>query len=192
MMYAPAISMFILTKRSITFISYQHCSCMFVNVKEFIKYLMLLSRFTVPIKNKQNSFTLIINVFFFYFGPAHIGNCGGWEAVADVRDPLEKQSPLLKSSETKTIVSAQHAVISINTLRSWQNGRHLPDDNFKSIFLNENVRISIKTSLKFVPKGPIDNIPALVQMMAWRRLGDKPLSEPIMVRLPTHICVTRP
>ena len=55
------------------------------------------------------------------------------------------------------------------------------------IFLNENVWISIKNSLKFVPKGPIDNIPALVQIMAWRRLGDKPLSEPMIVRLPTHI-----
>ena len=38
----------------------------------------------------------------------------------------------------------------------------------------------------------MDNIPALVQIMAWRRLGDKPLSEPMMVSLPTHICVTRP
>ena len=35
-------------------------------------------------------------------------------------------------------------------------------------------------------------IPALVQMMAWRRLGNKPLSEPIMVSLLTHMCVTRP
>ena len=38
----------------------------------------------------------------------------------------------------------------------------------------------------------ISNIPALIQIMAWRRPGDKPLSEPMMVRLPTHICVTRP
>ena len=53
-------------------------------------------------------------------------------------------------------------------------------------------RISIKISLKFVPKGPINNIPSLVQIMAWRRSGDKPLSEPMMVCLPTHICVTRP
>ena len=36
------------------------------------------------------------------------------------------------------------------------------------------------------------NIPALVQIMAWRRPGDKPLSEPMMVSLLTHICVTRP
>ena len=80
----------------------------------------------------------------------------------------------------------------INTLRPSQNGIHFPDDILKCIFVNENVWISIKISLKFVPKGPINNIPALVQIMVWRRLGDKPLSEPMMVRLPTHICVTRP
>ena len=40
--------------------------------------------------------------------------------------------------------------------------------------------------------GPINIIPALVQIMAWRRPGDKPLSEPMMVSLLTHICVTRP
>ena len=73
-----------------------------------------------------------------------------------------------------------------------QNGRHLADDTCKNIFLNENVRISIKISLKFVPKGPINNIPALVQIMAWRLPGGKPLSEPMMVRLSMHICITRP
>ena len=55
-----------------------------------------------------------------------------------------------------------------------------------------NVWISINISLKFVPRGPISNMPTLVQLMAWCRPGDKPLSEPMMVRLPTHICVTRP
>ena len=80
----------------------------------------------------------------------------------------------------------------LNTLRPKQNGRRFADDTFKRIFLNENVRISIKISLKFVPKGPINNIPALVQIMAWCRSGDKPLSEPMMVSLLTHICVTRP
>ena len=78
------------------------------------------------------------------------------------------------------------------TLRPKQNGRHFADDTFKPIFLNENMRISIKISPNIVTKGPIKNIPALVQIMAWRRPGDKPLSEPMMVRLPTHICVTRP
>ena len=79
-----------------------------------------------------------------------------------------------------------------NTLRPRQNGHRFADDTFKRIFLNENVRISIKISLNFVPKGPINNNPALVQIMAWRRSGDKPLSEPMMVSLLTHICVTRP
>ena len=80
----------------------------------------------------------------------------------------------------------------INTLRPRQHGRHFADDTFKRIFLNENVIISIKISLMFVPKDPINNIPALVQIMAWRRPGDKPLSEAMMVSLLTHICVTRP
>ena len=80
----------------------------------------------------------------------------------------------------------------VNTLRPRQNGRHFADDIFKCIFLNENVCIPIKISMNFVPKGPINNITALVQIMAWRRPGDKPLSEPMMVSLTTHICVTRP
>ena len=80
------------------------------------------------------------------------------------------------------------------TLRPKQNGRHFPDDILKWIFFNENAWISIEISLKFVPKGQINNIPALVQIMAWCRPGDKPLSEPMMVSLLTHIyiCVTRP
>ena len=71
------------------------------------------------------------------------------------------------------------------TLRPRQNGRHFPDDIFKLILLNENVRISIKISLNFFHR-------VLVQIMAWRRPGDKPLSEPMMLWLLTHICVTRP
>ena len=35
-------------------------------------------------------------------------------------------------------------------------------------------------SLKFVPKGPIDDKPVLVQIMAWRHTGDKPLSESML------------
>ena len=66
------------------------------------------------------------------------------------------------------------------------------DDTFNRIFVNENVTILIKFSLKFVSNGPINNIPALVQIMAWRRPGDKPLSERVMVSLLPHICVTRP
>ena len=73
------------------------------------------------------------------------------------------------------------------TLRPVQNGRHFADDTFKRIFLNQNVRNSIKISPKFVPKGRIRNIPSLDQIKAWCRLGNKPLSEPMTLRLLTHI-----
>ena len=59
-------------------------------------------------------------------------------------------------------------------------------------FKNENAKILIRISMKFVLNGPIKNIPALVQIMAWHRPGDKPLSEPMMISLLTHICVARP
>ena len=70
----------------------------------------------------------------------------------------------------------------VNSLRPRQNKRHIADDVFKCNFWNENVRISITISLKFVPKGPFNIFPALVQIMAWRRTGEKPLSEPKMTQ----------
>ena len=58
----------------------------------------------------------------------------------------------------------------------------------------------LKISLKFVPKGPIDSNPALVQIIAWHRIGDKPLSGPILTRFTNaymrheerwvHFCLT--
>ena len=84
------------------------------------------------------------------------------------------------------------SIVALNTLRPRQDERHFADDIFTRIFFNENCCILMKFSLKYVRKGPIDNNPSLVQIMAWRRSGDKPLSGPMMVRLPTHICVTRP
>ena len=59
----------------------------------------------------------------------------------------------------------------------------LADDIFKCIFLYENDRIPIQVSLKLVPRSPTDNKPALVQVMDWRRTGDKSLSEPMMTQL---------
>ena len=58
----------------------------------------------------------------------------------------------------------------------------LADDIFKWIFSNENGRILIQISLKFVPRSPIGNKPALVQEMGWRRTGDKPLRELMMTQ----------
>ena len=57
-----------------------------------------------------------------------------------------------------------------------------PNDISKCIFMNEKFYISIRISLKFVPKGTIDNKIALVQVMAWRRTGDKPLSETMLTQ----------
>ena len=53
------------------------------------------------------------------------------------------------------------------------------DDIFSCIFMNGKFNISIQIWLKFVPNGPINNITALVQIMAGRLSGDKPLSEPV-------------
>ena len=97
---------------------------------------------------------------------------------------------LLDWSDYSSVGYLAQLITLINRLRPRQNGHHFPDDIFKWIFLNENVSISMDISLKFVSNGPINNIPSLVQIMAWRRPGDKPLSEPMMVSSPTHICVT--
>ena len=56
----------------------------------------------------------------------------------------------------------------------------LANDIFKCIFLYEKDKIPIQISLKLVPRGRIDNKPALVQVMVWRRTGDKPLPETLM------------
>ena len=76
----------------------------------------------------------------------------------------------------------------INTLRQRQNGPHLADKTLKYIFWNE---IFITISLS-VPKDLTKDIPALIQIMACRWPGDKPFSEPMMVRSLMHMCVTRP
>ena len=83
---------------------------------------------------------------------------------------------------------------SFGHLTHWGRDKRPPFSrrHFKWIFLNEYVCISLGISLKFVPKVRINNILALVQIMTWHRPGDKPLSEPIMVSLLRHICVTLP
>ena len=78
---------------------------------------------------------------------------------------------------------ANPRILNIHSSPPGQNGRHFADDIFRCIFVNEKFYISIKISLKFVPKGPNDNYnPALVKIMAWRWIGDKPLSESMLTR----------
>ena len=57
--------------------------------------------------------------------------------------------------------------------------------------MNEKFCFSIRFSLKFVPKGPFDNKLAMVQVMAWRRTGDKPLPEPMLTHFPDAYIGTR-
>ena len=80
---------------------------------------------------------------------------------------------------------------SVDTLRLRQNGHHFSDDIFICIFVNGNVLISIKISLKFIPKGPINNIPALLQIMARHRTVDKSLSELVIAYI-ADACMHHP
>ena len=118
-----------------------------------------------------------------------------------IRIELSQSGPICGVTDRVRIIPAQisyliflvnYLVAYLNTLRPRQNGRHFPDDIFKCIFLNENAWISIKIPLKFIPRDRVNSIPALAKLMAWCRPGEKPLSEPMMISLSTHICVTRP
>ena len=98
------------------------------------------------------------------------------------------QTISLWHQKTKQLLQIKHL-----THWGWKKiRRFFPDTIFKWIFLNENVWIWIKISLKFVPKDPINSIASLVQIMAWDQVGDKPWSKPMMVSVLTHIYVTRP
>ena len=160
---------------------------------------------------RTNFSEILIKIYIFSFKKMHLKmSSGNWQPfclglnVLSVVYVFPSTHPHSKKVNSQTIHclnqwwsnSQTHIRIirpqCVNTLRLRKNGRHFADDTFKHIFLNENVRISIKISLQFVSKSPIKNIPTLVQIMAWHRPGDKPLSEPMIVRLPTRICVTRP
>ena len=80
----------------------------------------------------------------------------------------------------------------LNSLRPRRNEQHFADDIFNCLFLNENVWIPIKISLKIVPMGPIDNIPSLVQIMAWRRRSasvSESLHTDVDIAIYTYICM---
>ena len=70
----------------------------------------------------------------------------------------------------------------INTLRPRQRGLRFPVDIFIAIFVYKDYCGLNNILLKFVPKDPMNNIPALVHIMAWRRSGDMPSSEPMMAK----------
>ena len=65
----------------------------------------------------------------------------------------------------------------INSCPPGQNDCHFADDIFRCIFVNKKFCILIKILMKFILKGPINNNPSLIQIMAWCWTGDTILSE---------------
>ena len=75
-----------------------------------------------------------------------------------------------------------HQAISLTHLPLDKMAAILADDNFKCLFLNKKDGILIWISLKNFPRSPTNNKPALVQVMAWHRTGDKPLPGPMLTQ----------
>ena len=98
------------------------------------------------------------------------------------RQPNEGFIAISKTSAKGPMRQRWLGTLLVNLSPPGQNGRHFADDIFKCIFFNENVLIVIKISLKCIPIGPISNDRALVQIMAWHRPFNKPLSEPVLTR----------
>ena len=106
----------------------------------------------------------------------------------------------------KVVIKVCHLSTTLQWCHNERNGvsnHRLLDCLFNRLFWGRRRQTSNSAPLAFVrgihrwpmlyvPKGPINNIPSLVQIMVWRRPGDKPLSESMVVRLLTHLCVTRP
>ena len=158
--------------------------CIYVNIRNFCN--------AVAVFVHENCFEIEYHVATYEYGTF----CNSWNSFnVQYRFVLRNLHFRYVSSirlHLWRLFCSYHILGFLNTLRPRHNGRHFADDILNSIFLNENVWIPIKISLKFVPEGPIDNIPSLVQIVAWRRPGGKPLSEPMMVSLTAHICVTLP
>ena len=106
-----------------------------------------------------------------------------WQVhVITLWQPLQVANMLKRKCFKMTTPSAASDANFVQMTFSFQNGNHSAENIFRCIFMNQKICIFIKISLKFVPKVPIDNNRALVQIMAWRRPGDKPLSEPMLTR----------
>ena len=98
--------------------------------------------------------------------------------------PSQWETSLLCNKVSHWLGANLESALDLHVCGEIADGKFIP-------FLPANVWISLKISLKFVPKGWIINIPVLVQIMAWQP-GDKPLSEPMMVSFLMHICITWP
>ena len=89
-------------------------------------------------------------------------NCSVSSTVAmEILQSYTKPSVLV--GEVLPAMFSSHSLL-FNTLRPGQNGWHFTDNIFKSNLLTKNIWISIRISLKFVPKGQSNNIPALARI----------------------------
>ena len=70
-----------------------------------------------------------------------------------------------------------------NALRSEQNGCRFEHNIFNYIFVEENLCILVQIRLTFVLKGLIDNELALIQVMAWYQTGNRPFTEPLLIKI---------
>ena len=117
---------------------------------------------------------------------SHLSICCYTDNIADTSIYVHKiiNFIYINTLRQDKMATDAHKIINfvyINTWMPWQNGRRYPDDIFKRIFLKENICIPINNSLRFFPKGQINNIPSLAKIMAWRRPRDKTLFEPMLV-----------
>ena len=89
----------------------------------------------------------------------------------------------MQKKHNSTANALELRLFCINSSPPGQNGHHFVNNIFKYIFRNKKKRYSIQISLEVFPKGPIDNKSTLVQVMAWRQTGDKPLPEPMLTQV---------
>ena len=149
---------------------------------------------------KSSRLYLVVQAIYYvdhWYKPTELRHHGGFIANVLVPNTCQATSnyhfdSTMSLPHMNHIVWHRYHVPTIRTLRPRQIDRNFADDVFKCISLNEHVWILLKISPKFVPKFRINNIPVLIQIMAWRQPGDKPLSVPMMVSLLAHICVIWP
>ena len=113
----------------------------------------------------------------------HLNQSQGWFYVCarTMRDVLQSNAiSHWLGADLESALSRERWSLSstLNTFQPRQDGRQFADNYF--IFCYEKGCIFIEISLKFNPKSPINNKPTLVQIMTWRRSGDKSLSEPMV------------
>ena len=139
-----------------------------------------------------------VTIFFFFFWGGGGGGGGGGALISSILVfgvVYWSRLPRVLQRFTALLFSLSKVCdIIVNTLRLKQNGCHFADDIFKLIIFYEIWCILILIPLKFVPKVPVSNKPALIQLMVWHKLGETPLSEPVMFLFisDTYKCLIQP